>query len=258
MSGFLPSWGDIMTSKNMLSDCARHRPWALRWPHLSVIALTLGVVLQGGESVSSGAQEADLGDVDGLDDECRGCIRPPRWVLRDRDGFAVPALVEPRCGRGDVPVRQENLCLPLEFGSTGSFPCVRINAHNGRYINLQYDLETGGLERCNRNGDWAEDFSEIAFFLGDSCEDDPYGAFGVSGITNSTFTESRRLDFVDGEIWYVTEEPLLVDVPASHWTIFEPKQCLPVIGSGSALKPVPDWVHHLLPNPPYTMAVEYD
>lgn len=188
------------------------------------------------------------------------CSRAPRWVLRDSDGIPVRATVEPRCGRGDVPVWQEHRCLPVDFGPTASFPCVRIIDHEGRFLNLQYDLATGLLEPCMRSGDWKIDFSELGFFVEDGCQGGAYTAVSISDFMGDDFTGTRRLVFVDDEIWYMSPSKCLEHIKAWTWTILPPEECILASenASGCAYQLVPQWVRELLPNPPYTLDVEYD
>jgi len=183
----------------------------------------------------------------------------PRWVLRDKDGNRVKALVEPRCGI--VPGAQAiERCISLDFASANSFPCVRIIDHSGLFINLQYDLMSGRLEPC-KSWDFADIDMGLPFiYLNKDCEGDPWWSTEADGPGAPEFTTARDVFLGGGDLWYSAEPKCVRDVV--RWSI-DPttKECMgPYDSSGliCPLRRVPDWVKNLLPNPPYTMAVEYE
>lgn len=180
-------------------------------------------------------------------------IPAPRWVLRDRDGNRIHALVEPRCGDGSY-AESWNRCNPVDPASKRNFPCVRIIDHQGSFINLQYDLESGQLGPC-QSYTLHKDLADLGVqYLNDRCEGTQYISSGSSG-GYPEFTTTRSIYFVGDDIWYVSQPGCVED--AQIWggdTCSGPFQ-----GWGQCpIRPIPDWVKNLLPNPPYTMAVEYE
>jgi len=189
----------------------------------------------------------------------------PRWVLRDKDGQRVQALVEPRCGQGSN-ASADSRCLPLDFGTSSSFPCVRVIDHDGRYINILYELTTGLIEPCQGgldgelDSEWKKDRN--ARYLQPGCEGDPYAVLGEEGSFSPESLNGRSVRYVEGNFWYLSESSC-VERDTSHWqwNSFDQK-CVevlpPYIPALCVFRPTPEWVHTLLPNPPYTIAVEYD
>jgi hypothetical protein len=177
----------------------------------------------------------------------------PRWVLRDGDGVRVKALVQPRCHGSDIP------CPPLEFGAPDGIPCVRVIDHESRYVNLLYDMNTGQLGHCmhsDQSSDIDKPWSEIpgAAFTNAQCEGTAYAGNKYPDIEE--FTEARTLYFAENNLWLVSTEGCLL---TTYW-LRSGVACEGPKGKFSLcpLVVVPDWVQTLLPNPPYTMAVEYE
>jgi len=194
-------------------------------------------------------------------------VPAPRWVLRDNDGNRVQAFVEPRCGRNSEAPSQRD-CLHVDPASSSNFPCVRVFDHAGSYINLQYDLATGGLESCHGNMSTKIDLTKnvrdviiSGYFLDEKCDTTPYlpgyGEIGEGG------TDSIRLFFAEGKAWHTSGEGCIggigIETKVWVWDI-ESKLCKGKTSTSPLcpVKPIPDWVLNLLPNPPYTMAVEYE
>ena len=183
----------------------------------------------------------------------------PRWVLRDNNGHAVQALAEPRCGTFS-DAESQTRCLPLDFGSSSGFPCVRVIDHEQRYVNLEFDLLTGQIGPCH-GGDFADidaDWSTLPVrFVNAQCQGERYQPVGKgSGYHNPEFTRPRELLFGLGELWFSSEQGYLPDTTPSWYgtntcDLGDPRGLGP-------LKVVPEWVQNLLPNPPYSLAVEYD
>jgi len=184
-----------------------------------------------------------------------------RWVLRDKDGVRVQALVEPRCG-ADLDVNTPlPRCLPLEFDSPNNFPCVRVIDHEGRFLNFLYDLKTGTIGPCAYKGALLEAFphtpwSKIqgASFTNGECQGTAYTST-YDALGSATFTSPRLLFFAASDMWFVSEKGCL---DAEFWWVNQGVCVGPT--SARLLCPVvvvPDWVKNLLPNPPYTMSVEY-
>jgi len=180
-------------------------------------------------------------------------VPAPRWALRDRDDNRVQALVEPRCGDGDA--ESWSRCNPVDPGSSSNFPCVRIIDHEGDFINLQYDLESGQIGPCRGQVIYEDLLSLGAEYLNAQCEGTPYASAGSSGGFPE-FTTTRVIRFTVDNIWYVSEPGCLEDVLV--WGGVNCEEGPFKAGSICPIRPVPDWVKNLLPNPPYTMAVEYE
>lgn len=178
----------------------------------------------------------------------------PRWVLRDKDGVRIQAFVEPRCNYPYID------CWPLDFGSPNSFPCVRVISHEGKYINFWYNMEDGELGSCNwyleRADQVGKAWKELpgAAFTNDQCEGTVYTSLGDP--IGGEFLAVRTLYFAADDLWFQSEEGCL---DTQFW----------VAGMGTCNGPtgvvhlcpivvIPDWVKTLLPNPPYSLAVEYD
>jgi hypothetical protein len=186
----------------------------------------------------------------------------PRWVLRDRDGQRVQALVEPRCGHGPY-APSLNDCISVDFASESDFPCVRIIDHEGMFINLQYELKTGRLEHCQGRqiGSVDDSFgvlSGIVRYLDKDCTGQKYvRAGGGVGYHDPQFTVARDLYLADGDPWYASGKGCL------EYTATWNKSGDGTCGNSSTtdicpFERVPTWVQDLLPNPPYTMDVEYE
>lgn len=183
-------------------------------------------------------------------------VPAPRWVLRDKDGTPVKAMVEPRCGH----LLNHGDCLPLDFGSSSSFPCVRVVDHESRFINLQYELASGRIEPCNAPvyGELSLDWSEIGgWYLDEACAGEPYTPL-FADLDYHELTSARGIFHAEDNIWYASEKSC-VQADGEQWhsdtlscNVADPLLRLCV------LRPIPSEIQDLLPNPPYTMAVEYE
>jgi len=192
-------------------------------------------------------------------------LAEPRWVLRDRDGQRVQALVEPRCGINfSGRVESMERCWPLNFDTAKNFPCVRVIDHESRFVNVEFELESGKLGPCHydtllMHGDLEKQWNELPgiAFLDDQCAGEPHG-LSTSGIgyMNPEFTVPRVLYAADGDLWYLAEQGC--NAGPFWYTDFPDPNCL-YYGEAwqCPYKKVPEWVENLLPNPPYTLDVEY-
>lgn len=190
--------------------------------------------------------------------ETCGNVGNPRWVLRDKDNNRVQAMVEPRCGHGPFG-ESWTRCNPLDPGASTDLPCVRIVDHQGSYINLQYDLASGQLGPCQgteSNDDPDADLDSLGYFLNDKCDGDQF-RHQEDPLLEPEFVRARTVYYAAGEMWYLAEEGCIGT--ADTWARGGNK-CYgqPLQYSLCPLRVVPQWVKNLLPNPPYTMAVEYD
>lgn len=211
---------------------------------------------------------ATVGAEHSLRDSLCAFTPAPRWVLRDKDGQQVPALVEPRCGGSTHPAG----CWPLDFASSDTFPCVRVIDHARRYVNLDYDLATGQFAPCQspQYGDIDKTFKDIGMgmYLTMDCTGAPYSSTNSVTLNyfRPEFTRSRGVAPAAGQWWYISEQDCIISddyfsdpIPYSAWYP-DSMKCLSNVSQAPVclLKPVPQWAIDLLPNPPYTLAVEYD
>jgi len=185
---------------------------------------------------------------------------PPRWVLRDKDGVRISAMVEPRCGDDpDAPTMAK--CTPQPLGVGASFPCVRIIDYEGRFVNLQYELASGKMGPCQGVGSLdPEDTTVAPQYLTDDCSGEKYVGLGLVNYGLPEFTTARNVFYALGQVWYGTGDNCVSDPQV--WVIdSKTKECTgPKLAPSRhcPLRPVPDWVQNLLANPPYTLAVEYE
>lgn len=210
-------------------------------------------------STQSATQGTPTGTATGGTGPVEGFSPEPRWVLRDRDGVRVQALVEPRCGQWSDS-EATGRCRPLEFDSPNSFPCARVVDHEGRYLNLLFDLKTGKLDPCmftaDKAGDINQPWNQIpgAAFTNAECAGTAYSnLFGEIGSID--YTRAHTIWFADGEMWLVSEKDCLVS--NFWWSDFGTCKGPGNLSRRCPFVVVPDWVKNLLPNPPYTMSVEY-
>lgn len=188
------------------------------------------------------------------------CESLPRWVLRDKDGVKVRAHVEPRCThQKDTEASDE--CQPVNFVSELTFPCVRIIDHEGHYINLQYYLKTGALEECMKYGgdDPEQPFSEVSYlkYTDDTCQGPPYRGVVPDYYFAPFFVRSQDLLWAEGSIWYLSGHDCQTAVD-TYSIDTDTHNCTPLGKQNLCpLQPVPQWVRELLPNPPYSLSVEY-
>jgi len=187
----------------------------------------------------------------------------PRWVLRDKDGNRMPAQVEPRCGHWSDSTSQEQ-CDPPEFGSSGHFPCARVIFWEDRYVNLQYDLKSGTIGPCmsgNLNG--SESVRDLAPFgfnhVDDKCEGVLFReTLGGGNVTYDIYRDARDVFRAEGKDWYVSSEGCLDPGPCRQWRANTGECVEDFCARICPLKPVPSWIYELMPNPPYSMTVEYE
>lgn len=226
-----------------------------RWGHLAALALQLLAC----DVPHSVAQR------DGSGGSASACEPPPapRWVLRDRDGAPVSATVEPRCGQ-EGNAESWTRCLPLDFASPNAFPCARVIDFEGRHVNVLYDLASGQIGPCQGGvySDITKDWDEVGLdlYTNAQCAGDRYAQVYLGyGYYEPRFTRSREVHFVAGQMWYVAEDGFL---PASQawYHDMDTQECIDLVAPQSLgrLVPVPSWVAELLPNPPYSMRVEYE
>lgn len=178
----------------------------------------------------------------------------PRWVLRDKDGERVDALVEPRCGTA--------ACPPLELGvMSKSAPCVRVITHGDRYVNLLFSLDAGDVGVCMHNAqdplsDLSRSWKEAgAFFTNAQCAGQAFG----HPITSAELegAQGRALFFAENDMWYLAAAGC-VKGPRWVFDFVDTKACVEVVGDEliCPFERIPQWAKSLLDRSPYTLAVE--
>lgn len=190
-------------------------------------------------------------------------VPAPRWVLRDKDGQRIKAMVEPRCGEWSSAPSMSR-CDPLDFASAGQLPCVRVIDHEGRFVNLQYELSSGQIAPC-QGGTYADPSAEWwqikpLIYTEAGCAGERYARLADYIFIQDEFTRAREVYFAQGDIWYASEFGCIQDVPYWVHSIVD-DECIgpyPPQVWACPLQPVPAWVKDLLPNPPYSLAVEYE
>ena len=100
-----------------------------------------------------------------------------------------------------------------------------------------------------------------ALDLQEGCEGDPYTrSSGGFQYGNPEFTSPRDVTYVDGNFWYPSELSCFgPETPQWEYSA-ETQECsVPQYFINVCVyRPMATWVHEILPNPPYTMEVEYD
>lgn len=114
-----------------------------------------------------------------------------QWVLRDKDGKAVPAIFEPVC-----PEAKQEQCGTS--WDEKSYPCVFIHYLDDNPIWISYDLGTGTPHACYQDGSKWPQGSEI-IYDNSECKGLPYRIKmlpweGPSG---------DGLEFVDGKLYRI-------------------------------------------------------
>jgi len=81
----------------------------------------------------------------------RGSDLPrPHWVLWDKDGNPVDAMVQASCPF-DTSAVNYSTCLDMQnndFPDASEFPCVWVSYLGSTFTNVPYDLDTGKPEGC--------------------------------------------------------------------------------------------------------------
>lgn len=174
----------------------------------------------------------------------------PRWVLRDKDGALVPALVEPHCGD---PVT----CRLPDIGASPQFPCVHVKTFKDRYVGLLYGVAHGSLSACAHAIEPVSDRTMCSSEPG--CQG-PFFAGGEEAPWDARPGEPRTIYIRDGQFMYVStaqavEGPcFLRDVieGCQQNTFAEMYPRFPVL-------PIPDeYVDLLVEGAPYTFEVVYE
>ncbi|HEY0137001.1 MAG TPA: hypothetical protein VGB85_23120 [Nannocystis sp.] len=230
-----------------------------RLQHLAIISTA--TMILGCDQAPDGEPMVESEDMD------KPQVLSPRWVLRDKDGARMPALVEPRCGHWHDSQTQLH-CDPPEFGSPGRFPCALVSFWEGQYINLQYELKSGTFGPCMSGQAPAEGNSSLRELAGfgfhytdDACEGSLFKEMlggGGGNYGSDVSRHSRDVFRAVGKDWYISSEDCIDPGPCRIWLPSTSECQQDTCERLCPLKPVPQWLYELMPNPPYTMAVEYE
>lgn len=169
-----------------------------------------------------------------------------RWVLRDAEGAAVNAVVEPSC-RAAGPA-----CAIDDVGATGGITpeCARVLWLGDQYVNLKYNLISGRAEDCTRHWAAIADFGES--FADAECAGPFFTTFEEGTESAYRFTRSAAYieetatlytqgnQSVTQDIWYVGPD-------------CEPFELPPEFSTMAPWVPVPAWALDALSTPPYAL-----
>lgn len=163
----------------------------------------------------------------------------PRWVLRDKDGVPVQALLSDQ-------TYQAGKARPRFTDSVGE--CVTIDRLGQRDIRLSYSLSTGKLDGCgtySELSDWRT-LPSLATFATDTCD-----GVAVTSINNGVTVH------VGGTHYYVNGAPTHITT-IYRWS---GSACVAMTTPDGwdmwSWKPIPADVANALPNPPYSLSVAY-
>jgi hypothetical protein len=180
-------------------------------------------------------------------------VEPPhlagRWILRDADGVAIDAFVEPSCRTS-----LSNCVIP-PVGHVGPIApqCIRVVWLGDEFLDVRYASETGRAEECVAQG-------ALPAFPGSYPTPDcaPPGYMFPSEGTEDAELWTRRLAVLDDDtvLYEANEHPSLDIFPAYGWS----GECVqnPLLGGNDLVPwlPLPGWVADALPNPPYVLEWE--
>lgn len=169
----------------------------------------------------------------------------PRWILRDKNGTVIEALVQPSCG-------DPQTCDLSDFWEDPTYPCVNVVMLGEKFISLMYRLSDGSPLGCHKAG---FDPAQGACSLTADCLP-PYFA-GYQYVFGALRPDVVRSVYQDGgQLFYVSPNG---SVEGECWapgfngcTLVAGKQTLfPIL-------PVPEEVMNALPDAPYKLEVAYD
>ena len=164
----------------------------------------------------------------------------PRLILRDSSGTPVEAIVNVSCPANDLSC---GTFRPLE-----EFPCAWIQVLEGRTVGVNYSLSSGRVDACEPSFDSFRN-DPAALFLDDRCEGEAVAVDSGAGLVRT----------VDGTLYAPTEAQTTRQL--YNWNP-ESEQCEAIDLSDNEVQvwrfvSVPSWVSEALPNPPYTLTMEY-
>jgi hypothetical protein len=166
----------------------------------------------------------------------------PHWVLRDKDGTPVQAMVEPGYATTD------------RFNS-GNETCVWVERAGSRAIQLAYNLATGTGAK-NTECTCGQSVSTINAWRDSG---DIYFADAACAGPTYQSQQYEKMWSVGGALYYPSSEQAPAMATLYKWNS-STSTCTSLGGSTTgfrALKPVPTEVVNLLPNAPYTLELVY-
>lgn len=165
----------------------------------------------------------------------------PRWVLVDKNGSRVKALVS--------PVRGKEL---KRFGMPGH-RCVYVEYLDDQFIGLKYDLDLGSLDSfCNDRTYRVWLSVPDVYFFDDQCSGDPYSVSGQ--LFDPVFVGDKR--------YYTSEDPNITNPSSYYKWDRDTESCIETENTEEydfwSFKMIPTWVVALLRDEaPYTLELEY-
>lgn len=173
-------------------------------------------------------------------------------MLRDVDGVASNAVVEPTC-RSMV-----SGCQLADVGHTGAISpqCIRVVWFNGQYLDVKYDSQTGRPEDCVPGPAFVE---FPGAYPEPDCAPPGYDAPG-SGTDDASRWTRRVTALQSGVVLYESADAPKADIATPYSWDGNPGNCEQNIYLGGGVLapwlPLPDWAADALPNPPYTLTWE--
>lgn len=172
----------------------------------------------------------------------------PRWILRDKNGAVVPALVEPHCG-------DTHACRLPEPGASPQFRCVHVKMFQNQYIGLLYGLADGSPWSC----------SHAARSI------DPHSSCSQKAGCGGPYFTGAETDFIDrpdeprttyvheGKLMYISTSAEPVEVQCFHRDVIDGCFQADSTSPRFPILPIQDEVIDLLADgAPYTFEVAYD
>lgn len=200
----------------------------------------------GGTGSNSGS--SSMSDSQGMNGPVGG--GSPRWVLRDKDGAVVPAIVEPYC------LEQEpEGCRVPDIGALPTFPCVHVSMFEDRYVGLVYGVADGSPLTCHPAEDFPSPFTSCS--AEPSCGG-PRFSTGAEGFGSDRPDAVRTVFRKGDELFYISssqpveQDCFFLDPVEGCRKYGVPLQVFPIV-------PVPtEYVELLAAGAPYTLAAAYD
>lgn len=112
------------------------------------IVADVGQALKDAGQAITDAGNAMVSDASAQDNE-EDDIPRSHWVLRDKDGVPVEAMVSGTCGQDYDAPHYVSCSSNILYGNIDEYPCVLITYLKNKYVNTLYKLETGKPEQCN-------------------------------------------------------------------------------------------------------------
>jgi hypothetical protein len=174
-----------------------------------------------------------------------------RWVLRDLEGAAVDAVVEPTCAGGGAG------CVAAEIGALGGLSpeCARVVWLGDAYVDLKYSLDSGRAEDCSPHVATTWD---VGTYADEDCGGQLFRRPG-SGIEDE-HRYTRRPLYANSAATLYFESSLGAIVPGVMYSQGEGEdQCVAYNTDDDVFVPwipVPAWALDAFSNPPYTLSWE--